>query len=79
MQAYLPQLMTPTHAANCGPPSPPSNGYIMAYTSTLEGARINVTCFSESQQQHTAICNGKGQWEPDSSGLCKKKSNVSGI
>ena len=64
-----------TCAANCGPPSPPMNGYIIPYISTREGAEVNITCPSKSQQQYMTICNGEGRWEPDSSGLCK---NVSG-
>ena len=54
-----------THAANCGPPSPPSNGYIMAYTSTQEGAKINITCFNEENHTVLVICSHDGSWQPN--------------
>ena len=68
-------VLTATHAGvtTCGhPPSPPSNGYLMPYTSTVEGTIVTYVI----QNSHhigdeyvciifnrTAICNMEGNWE----------------
>ena len=55
------------YTANCGPPSPPPNGFIFPYTSTLDGAVMNFTCqksASNLEENFTAaICNKQGKWD----------------
>lgn len=36
--------------ANCGLPSQPTNGYIVPYTSILEGAMVTYTCWNVHQR-----------------------------
>ena len=61
------------YTANCGPPSPPQNCFIILYTSTLEGAEVMFACRSTFHVWHlslckemniTAVCNKEGNWEP---------------
>ena len=60
-----------THTANCGPPSPPINGYILPYASTLEGALVTIACFSDFVNGNQTInCTHHGIWEPNSIILC---------
>ena len=67
-------------AANCGPPSPPMNGYINPYTSTREGSQVDVTCFSESQQKENyivlLICSHDGSWQPNPTDICNHNSGT---
>ena len=66
--------------ASCGPPpSPPTNGHILPYLSTLEGAIVTYVCWNIHQQENislcteintTAVCSKKGTWEPDSQDMC---------
>ena len=64
---------------NCGPPpSPPINGHILPYPSTLEGAIVTYVCWMVHQEENislcteintTAVCNMDGNWEPTSQDL----------
>lgn len=77
-----------TEIIACDPPSPPSNGYIMPYTSTVEGASVTYVfqyLFQMGQQfvcaevNVTAVCNNNGYWEPNSEEKqCPKTNNISG-
>ena len=59
----------------CAPPSPPPNGYIIPYTSTVEGATV-IFVFENVYQidrqsvctevNVTAVCNQDGHWESSS-------------
>ena len=51
--------------ANCGDPSPPSNGYLEPYTSTTEGARVNIVHVHQNGQLavEEIVCSSDGQWE----------------
>ena len=59
---------------DCGDPSPPLNGLVMAYDSTLEGSWIVFQCspgFVPSQQM-MSVCAANGSWTPDPAELvCK--------
>ena len=65
--------------ANCGPPSSPTNGYILPYLSTLEGATVTVICQDQGLQAvfefegnlTKSVCNHEGIWEPDPSDFCQ--------
>ena len=53
--------------ADCGDPSLPMNGFVMAYDSTLEGSQIVLQCnpgFVPSQQM-MSVCAANGNWNPD--------------
>ena len=67
-------------AANCGPPSLPTNGYVDSHTGTEEGARVDVTCLSESQQQENytvlIICSQSGRWQPNPTDICNQDSGM---
>ena len=57
--------------ADCGDPSLPVNGFVMAYDSTLEGSQIVFQCspgFVPSQQM-MSVCAANGSWTPDPAGL----------
>jgi hypothetical protein len=67
----LPRLLS----ANCGEPSPPSDGYIEPYTSTVEGAVVNRVHVCENGQQSWAqaeqiSCSPYGQWESINGSTC---------
>ena len=52
---------------NCRAPSPPADGSIDPYTSTVQGARVTFQCdegFSPSGLM-TSVCQAGGNWEPD--------------
>ena len=54
-------------AADCGDPSLPVNGFVMAYDSTLEGSQIVFQCspgFAPSQQM-MSVCSANGSWTAD--------------
>ena len=54
-------------AADCGDPSLPVNGFVMAYDSTLEGSQIVFQCslgFAPSLQM-ISVCDTDGSWTPD--------------
>ena len=76
--------------ATCGPPFSPVNGIITPYTlsNTLEGAMVTYVCWTVHQSQHqsicqqmnaTAICNSKGNWEPNSENICAEPSDLGKI
>ena len=53
--------------ADCGDPSLPMNGFVMAYNSTLEGSQLVFQCspgFAPSQQM-MSVCMANGSWTPD--------------
>ena len=57
--------------ANCGDPSPPSDGYIEPYTSTVEGAIVKVV--HVRQDGHAVdeiVCSQGGHWEIVNSSGC---------
>ena len=56
---------------DCGDPSLPMNGVVMAYDSTLEGSQIVFQCgpgFVPSQQM-MSVCAANGIWTPNPAGL----------
>ena len=65
-----------TRIAPCNPPSPPSNGQLLPYTSTLEGATVVYVCWTNHKRGQceevnvTAVCNRQGHWEPSSEDIC---------
>ena len=72
-------MLLTTELPGCVPPSPPLNGYINPYTSTIEGAEVTFTCQNLSQNEwtetppkelHSAICVTFGNWEPDPFEFC---------
>jgi hypothetical protein len=63
------------HTASCGPPSPPPNGFIFPYSSTVDGAVVNFTCQkSASYLEEAAVCNKQGKWDPDPAEFCTSAS-----
>lgn len=56
--------------ANCGIPIPPQDGYLDAFTSTLEGAEINITCSSNILYQEKITCEYDRRWHPNSTDIC---------
>ena len=68
-----------TEILACDPPSSPLNGYIIPYTSTVEGATVTYVFQMSNKIGHhsvcadvnfTAVCNNNGQWEPASGDVC---------
>ena len=53
--------------ANCGVPTPPGNGGIVNYTSTLEGSVVFYQCNSGFGPlgEMSAVCAANGSWSPD--------------
>ena len=46
-----------TSLINCGqPPSPPTNGHILPYTNTLEGAEVMYVCWNIHQEANVSLC-----------------------
>ena len=73
----------PILAVDCHSPSPPPNGYILPYTSTLEGAIVTYVCWSVQhgtglcgEVNKTAVCNKRGQWEPSADDICTQPEGV---
>ena len=69
-----------TYTANCGPPPPPVSGYIIPYTSTLEGTMVIYMCWHQVMHQckevnRTSVCNKEGSWEP-ASDICRESSGI---
>ena len=66
-------------AVNCTAPSPPADGSIDPYTSTVQGAKLTFRCdegFSPSGRM-TAVCQASGNWEPDpASTLCSNSGYI---
>lgn len=76
-------LTTVTAITTCGhPPSPPSNGYLISYTSTMEGTIVTYVVHSSyhigdqyvcTQFNRTAICTKEGNWRINSdNNVCAK-------
>ena len=64
-----------SYIARCNPPSPPSIGQLLPYTSTLEGATVMYVCWNIHQRGRceynvTAVCNNQGHWEPSTEDIC---------
>ena len=62
--------------ANCGSPSQPTNGIIIPYSSTTEGARVIFVCrniyhntFREDNYT-VSTCSKQGNWEPNPGNFC---------
>ena len=77
----------PNISEKCFPPSPPPkfNGYIIPYTSTVEGAEVLYVCWTIDHTQHqpickqrniTAVCTAEGIWEPNSHTICDESSGI---
>ena len=66
-------------SANCGDPSPPSDGYLNPYTSTLEGSRVNVVhvCQDGQQSNEEIVCSPGGEWESVNDSKCSANSGIS--
>ena len=71
-----------THAADCGPVSSPSSGYVSPYSSTLEGATVTFTFMCENiygqtfSLDGTTVCNSEGDWVPNQANICGKSSSI---
>jgi hypothetical protein len=52
-------------SVNCGDPSPPSDGYLEPYTSTIEGTEVNRVhvCQNGQLTVEEIVCDSDGQWE----------------
>ena len=67
------------YTVSCGPPSPPPNGFIFPYFSTINGAVVNFTCRQKSasyleENITAAVCNKQGKWDPDPAEFCTTAS-----
>ena len=73
----LRSLLNNNNTANCGKPSPPSDGYIEPYTSTTEGARIYIVHMCQNGQLafEIIICSSDEEWESVSGGVCLVVNN----
>ena len=49
--------------AKCGIPTFPHNGYINSHVSTVQGAKVNITCLNGLEKRIT--CDHEGNWIPD--------------
>ena len=73
--AILPLCSIP---ADCGDPSPPINGFVMAYNSILEGSQIVFQCspgFVPSQQM-MSVCMADGIWTPNPAELLCREPGI---
>ena len=61
--------------ADCGDPSPPMNGFVMPYDSTLEGSQIVFQCLVPSQQM-MSVCMADGNWTPDPAELVCREPGI---
>ena len=59
-------------AANCGDPSPPPDSYLEPYTSTTEGARVNIVhvCQNGQLAVEETVCSSVGEWESVNGDAC---------
>ena len=59
-------------AVTCGSPSPPLNGRIFPYNSTIERAGVDFMCeVDDSATVRSTVCNASGNWEPNPAQVCK--------
>lgn len=67
--------------ANCGEPSPPSDGYLEPHTSTSEGARVKRVhvCQNGQLEVEEIVCNSYGKWEVRMSSVCTTKPSIPNI
>ena len=68
---------------SCPSPSQPPNGYILPYTSTLEGATLTYVCWNVQhgtglcgEVNRTAVCTERGQWEPSADDICTQPEGI---
>ena len=69
-------------AVNCGHPSPPSDGFLEPYTSTVEGAmvnRVHVCQNGQLSQTEQIICISDGQWKIINGSTCASNPGTRGI
>ena len=62
--------------AICEDPSHPSSGYVLPYTNTSEGARLEVVCLTEINGLQreiitTVVCTHEGNWDPNPKYACR--------
>ena len=59
-------------AANCGDPSPPSDGYLQSYTSTSERTKVKVVhiCQNSDPVIEEIVCTSEGEWESVNNNAC---------
>ena len=73
------KLTHSTNLANCGPPSRPPNGYIISYSTTIEGGVVTILCWNDDHQSkaedRNITCSRLGIWEPTPSEVCGLVSN----
>ena len=68
--------------ANCGTPVSPQNGYINSYVSTIEGAKVNITCLNGLEEWNEMItCDDEGNWMPNptATDICTNDSGNNNI
>ena len=47
----------PATTVDCGlPPSPPTNGHILPYTNTLNGAEVTYVCWNIHREENVSQC-----------------------
>ena len=68
MFVIINEILT-VYAANCGP-LPSASGYVLPYTSTLEGSSVMFRCQNDLQSEVTAVCTRAGKWEPSPTDIC---------
>ena len=56
---------------NCNIPPHPTNGFILPYTNTLEGANVTYICGGVPVR---ATCTKMGKWEPNNTDICTRAS-----
>jgi len=70
----LPVWIDLTSSVDCGPPRPPSDGFLESYTNTIEGSEVFYNCdtgFVRGRMRSVCTRNG---WTPnpaDLNCLCK--------
>ena len=64
--------------ANCGEPSPPSDGYLEPYTSTSEGATVSIVHVCQNGQLaiKEIVCSLEEQWEIVNGSTCTSDSGT---
>ena len=67
LKMLIPHLSSGSVPADCGDPSLPVNGFVMAYDSTLEGSQIVFQCNPGlvPSQQIVSVCAANESWTPD--------------
>ena len=65
--------------AICEDPSHPLSGYVLPYTTTIEGTRLEVVCLTEinglqRETITTVVCTHQGDWDPNPKYACRSSS-----